>query len=352
METRDIYPSLSKEIIEEILLRLPVKSLLRFRCVSKEWQSLIDSKRFIRTHLQNSARNPSLAHHKVLLLKYVSSLPTLLQRSVLDSSDTHDALELEFPVDYIHIVGCCNGLVCLLLDRDRQRQFVLWNPSLRISKKLSQTDMMPFFHFYCCGFGWDESSGDYKVFAIAKRASGKSIYWIYSLKSDSWKESEEVKDWDSCKKEDRSRYGESEMGVFASGSLHWETTDRRGVVACDLKREALGAAMELPKCSECCRWQGIEVIGECLMVYYWCEDSSCLDIWMKKKESWEKVVVLDDHFFSPLYISPTLAPFWSGGFFFIKIGNLLVFDGKRFRDVVSLKYADVYIESLVSPLEL
>ncbi|XP_057797473.1 F-box/kelch-repeat protein At3g23880-like [Salvia miltiorrhiza] len=209
---------------------------------------------------------------------------------------------------------------------------------------------MSCFYFYCCGFGWDESSDDYKVFAIAARASGKSIYWIYSLKSDSWKESEEVKGWDSCKKADRPQNKGSEMGMFASGSLHWETTDRRGMVACDLKTEVLGA-VELPECRGSCRWEGIGVIGECLSVYYWCKDSSSLDIWMKKKESWEKAMVLDQ-FCSPLHISPVLAHFWSGGgFLLIKMENLLVFDRKGFRDLVSLRSSHVHIESLVSPLE-
>ncbi|XP_057797536.1 uncharacterized protein LOC131013458 [Salvia miltiorrhiza] len=171
-----------------------------------------------------------------------------------------------------------------------------------------------------------------------------AIAMMYSLKHESWKE---VKGWDSWKKtngigivRDTMR-----MGMLASGSLHWERCDRRGVVAFDLKREVIGA-VELPECSEGCRWLGIGVIGECLSAYYRREYSSCVGIWMKKKESWEKVVVLDQ-LCNPLHISPALAPFWGGGFLLIKIGNLMVFDRKRIRVMVS----DVYIESLVSPLE-
>ncbi|XP_057797322.1 uncharacterized protein LOC131013276 [Salvia miltiorrhiza] len=246
-KSKSLRVEIHKEITEEILSRLPVKSLLRFRCVSTSWRSLIDSKRFIKTHLQNSARNPSLAHHKVLLHnKSISKkVPTLMRRPVLDSSED-EALELEFPIDFNCIVGCCNGLVCLV----GYKQFVLWNPSTGISKKL--------------------------------------------------------------------------------------------------KREVLGA-VELPESREGRWWEGIGVIGECLSLYNGCEDSSYLEIWMKK-ESWEKVVVLDQKC-NPLHISPALAPFWGGGFLLIKIGNFLVFDGKGFRKVVSLKDSDVYIESLISPLD-
>ncbi|XP_057797591.1 F-box/kelch-repeat protein At3g23880-like [Salvia miltiorrhiza] len=350
-----IFPSLLKEITEEILSRLPVKSLLRFRCVSKAWRSLIDSKRFIKMHYQNSTRNPSLARHKVLLLKYVGVATlelTLVQRSVLDKSE-NQVVELDFPISHNSIVGCCNGLVCLV----RNRQFVLWNPSTRISKKLPHLDDLDDYDDYgdnrafdSCGFGWDESSGDYKVFATAtvcawnRSDNGKAIAMMYSLKRDSWKE---VKGWDSWKKTNGiSILGDGmTMGMLASGSLHWEMCDRRGVVAFDLKREVIGA-VELPECSEGCRWLGIGVIGECLSAYYRREYSSCVEIWMKKKESWEKVVVLDQLCY-PLHISPALAPFWGGGFLLIKIGNLMFFYGKGIRVMVS----DIYIESLVSPLE-
>lgn len=52
------------ELVVEILLRLPVKSLLRFKSVSKAWRAIISDPFFIRSHLQHSAlkwkHNPSL----------------------------------------------------------------------------------------------------------------------------------------------------------------------------------------------------------------------------------------------------------------------------------------------------
>jgi len=55
---------LLEELFLEILVRLPVKSLLRFKSVSKAWCAIISDPLFIRAHLEKSAskwkRNPSV----------------------------------------------------------------------------------------------------------------------------------------------------------------------------------------------------------------------------------------------------------------------------------------------------
>lgn len=48
-------PELMEEIVTEILVLLPVKSLLRFRSVCKAWRSVISDPAFIRAHLHHSA---------------------------------------------------------------------------------------------------------------------------------------------------------------------------------------------------------------------------------------------------------------------------------------------------------
>ncbi|KAI9127164.1 hypothetical protein K1719_001723 [Acacia pycnantha] len=54
-------PYLPKEIITNILKRLPVKSLLRFRCVCKPWKNLFKTPSFIQEHLSHSKnQDPSL----------------------------------------------------------------------------------------------------------------------------------------------------------------------------------------------------------------------------------------------------------------------------------------------------
>ncbi|KAL3337142.1 hypothetical protein AABB24_029680, partial [Solanum stoloniferum] len=50
-------PTLAQELITSILVRLPVKYLLQFKCVSKNWFALISSPHFVKTHLSFSGKD-------------------------------------------------------------------------------------------------------------------------------------------------------------------------------------------------------------------------------------------------------------------------------------------------------
>ncbi|KAK3016185.1 hypothetical protein RJ639_007025 [Escallonia herrerae] len=48
------HPNLPDDIAVNVLLILPVKSLLRFKCVSKSWRSLITDPLFVKQHLKRA----------------------------------------------------------------------------------------------------------------------------------------------------------------------------------------------------------------------------------------------------------------------------------------------------------
>lgn len=66
-EKEDQNLGLPHELIVEILLRLPIRSLLRFKCVSTSWRSLISNPHFTKSHFDLVA---SPAHR--LLLNRIS----------------------------------------------------------------------------------------------------------------------------------------------------------------------------------------------------------------------------------------------------------------------------------------
>lgn len=68
---RSITPSAevigeTEDLLTQILLRLPVKSLIQFKCVSKKWKSLISTPYFSITHTR---RNPNPISSSLLVLK-------------------------------------------------------------------------------------------------------------------------------------------------------------------------------------------------------------------------------------------------------------------------------------------
>ena len=65
------------ELINSILPRLPVKALIRFLCVSKEWSALINSSNFIKKQLNHSIETNS---DRTLILKETIRNPPLQSR--------------------------------------------------------------------------------------------------------------------------------------------------------------------------------------------------------------------------------------------------------------------------------
>ncbi|CAA2963841.1 F-box CPR30-like [Olea europaea subsp. europaea] len=45
-----------QDLVEEVLSRLPVRSILRFTCVSKQWRTINDSPYFIKIHMDRSIK--------------------------------------------------------------------------------------------------------------------------------------------------------------------------------------------------------------------------------------------------------------------------------------------------------
>ncbi|KAF3652629.1 hypothetical protein T459_00082 [Capsicum annuum] len=134
---------LPPEIITEILWRLPVKSLLKFRSVSKTCLALISNPEFINTHLSLSANKEEMLHLIILNdLKFgdkwgYKGCPVM---SLFHNSVT-EAVDLGYPIEDdrydLRIEGCCNGLV-LLYAHESIKYLVLWNPTIRKHKNLPE----------------------------------------------------------------------------------------------------------------------------------------------------------------------------------------------------------------------
>jgi len=178
---------LPDEIITELLSFLPVKSLIRMKCVCKSWKIIISDSSFVELHLQRSARNPQLT--MVYLPEdtdkaFVSpiSLSHLLESPSKPITLTDDPYYLLNDKDCHSVVGSCNGLICLYGYSDESREMWLrfWNPATRtISDKLGHSpDVVS---SYQMEFGYDNSTSTYKVVYLHKGAR------VFSLSDNVWR---------------------------------------------------------------------------------------------------------------------------------------------------------------------
>src|ERR1044072_1028394 len=118
-------PILPDDLIVEILLRLPVRSLVRFKSVGKSCLSLISSPQFGKSHFDLAAAPTHRCLVKIDDLEFESL-------DVADSSSFHDVVNVGSPryncnfyVEHVQILGSCRGFVLLLYPGGA----LVWNPS-------------------------------------------------------------------------------------------------------------------------------------------------------------------------------------------------------------------------------
>lgn len=178
---------------EEILTRLPIKSLIRCRCVCKLWNSLFFDPYFTRTHFNRSiSRNPDNDDYLILINTYKGTSPCVL--SILSRTNLPETridkvpYPLSSQVDYICLVGSINGLVCIAYLSDQDYYFVLWNPATHQSRTIllqRQCPLQKYHIAYMFGFGWDSVTDDYKLIANSSHYSSLPAI-VYSYKTGSW----------------------------------------------------------------------------------------------------------------------------------------------------------------------
>lgn len=182
-------PTLPLELIEDILRRLPVKTLKRFRAVAKLWCSLIDSERFVKLHLHQSSVSNS---HRSIFLGGLG-----LYSIELDSLDKAHVVKPPFYYKSVDgISNSCNGIVLVMSEPP-----VLWNPYSRDYKVLPDCSVeypagTGFYSKATYGFGYDPRNDDYKVIKVVEFRNEMTYVWrnsetmIYGLKSNCWREIE------------------------------------------------------------------------------------------------------------------------------------------------------------------
>ncbi|KAK1362035.1 hypothetical protein POM88_046509 [Heracleum sosnowskyi] len=161
--------SIPCDLIEKILQLLPVKYVLRARCVSKEWCSLIDTKAFAKNHFKRAIKR---FHITGVLICGVKNFSRLISRVVKDG-------------------------------------FVMLNPATRKFRDIHCENSQK---VWCYGFGYDRSTDDYKVVKI-RWFEHRGEVEVYGFRSNSWKRLQDIIAGDCSFLSSR--------GILVSDSLYW-----------------------------------------------------------------------------------------------------------------------------------
>ncbi|KAK7363683.1 hypothetical protein VNO77_05834 [Canavalia gladiata] len=182
---------LPQDLIIRILLRLPVKSLVRFKCVSKSWLSLISDPDFALSHYELAA---APAQKLLVIAPSVSEVRSRdLNASFHDDSASVELnLNLPFLQNYHGIIGSCRGYLLF----DCNSSMYLWNPSTGVHKQIPSSPIASNLNLTCsflCGFGYDPSRDDYLVVQASYEPNVVDVVTrveIFSLRANTWTEME------------------------------------------------------------------------------------------------------------------------------------------------------------------
>lgn len=187
------------EILYSILSLLPVRELIRCRCVCKAWCSFIIKPDFISTHFNlHNNFDGHILHHK-LGPSGKNFFSILQDKSYVE----HSSFEVPFSseTNYIKVVGSLNGLICLTDSFQLfGRTIYLWNPSIWKLKILRRScfarHLTDHGTYFSMGFGFHYQSNDYRIVRIVYFGDVYMPLYVekkpprvevYSLATNSWR---------------------------------------------------------------------------------------------------------------------------------------------------------------------
>ncbi|CAO2841333.1 unnamed protein product [Amaranthus hypochondriacus] len=333
------------EILASILAFIPVKSLIRFKCVSKTWHSIISSPYFSNLHLTHSiSPDRLLILNRGCFLKpgYIDpnhgNNPSSFVPLFLDNSDnfgddagTTFSLPPQSNRVNVQLCGSCNGLIATVqktvsdsicfLTGSFLYEVVLWNPMIVNSYyKLPSADLpVGIVSSVSFGFGFDSITSDYKVVRIVDFkvrhlsccfSLPKRQVMVYSLKQVSWGVPKEQ----FC--DDRLALLHK-RGELVNNILHWIFYDHKNGVhrlrGFNLCSEQWTDLLPLPDYKEntrkCEDVKDLGVLGGCLCFVVRPYEFNTVNVWIMKeygvKKSWSKLFSLSEmDVIGPLCSSP------------------------------------------------
>ncbi|KAL6893541.1 hypothetical protein ACP4OV_007639 [Aristida adscensionis] len=213
---RNPAASFPDDLIVEILSRLPVRSLCRFKCVSRHWRDLI-------SHPDHRGKLPET----LFGVFYFTFDRTRFPEQARHFTDVWDSRlrrlicpSLSFVPGYeriTRVLDSCNGLLlCVLSSSDKSFRYMVCNPATQSWVVLPDSGCGSDLDFRITRLGFDPAvSLHFYVFEFISDESCGYVegVQIYSCKTGAWSYKESEWDYDAGLNQDS-------RSIFFSGSLH------------------------------------------------------------------------------------------------------------------------------------
>ncbi|PHT90049.1 hypothetical protein T459_05162 [Capsicum annuum] len=188
--TSDLY--FPKEVVFDILSRLPVKDLLQFRCVCKQWNKLIYKPNFIAAHFRRSSSLQRSGSSLIIGSRHQESNNHVL--SLYNPPDSLVELDSPFPCFFpnMYIVGPTNGIVCLF-NPPWGELITLWNPAMKQYKMVQLSESLPIQGLHSLasvGVAFNYQQNDLlvlRIFCVELLSPVPNHIEMYSTKTGRWK---------------------------------------------------------------------------------------------------------------------------------------------------------------------
>ncbi|XP_071911983.1 F-box protein At5g07610-like [Coffea arabica] len=234
----------NEDLLTEILLCLPPKSLLRLQCVSKLWLSIISRPNFRRLHARrnptSSAAATNLFFYRVFcwvpefnFLCLSNSLEDVNSMRVITSNLSNRREGFPWRIH------SCNGLICLDPYDDESTKFFMYNPTTNQSRFIQLPDSPEDRHsIRDLSLAFDPLKPDhYKILCVWMRLPEIVLrFSLYSSETGVWKETDESYEfdfeWDEELDEDdnlSSMFNSINVlfkyGAYLDDAMHWANAD-------------------------------------------------------------------------------------------------------------------------------
>ncbi|XP_026433097.1 F-box/kelch-repeat protein At3g06240-like [Papaver somniferum] len=274
---------LPENVIINILVRLPAKSTLRFRCVCKQWLKLTSDHDFIKLHFEIATENGNLRLMVGRENMYSTNLGSIFHNVNRSKKIFHkEVLEIDYPFKArrwgMSVVGSCNGLLCVA---NLAQQICIWNPLTNMYKVVSSLSLDVLgchgnILGFKYGFCYDSHAEEYKVVRIIDLEYDFSVIEVYVEGSNTFEAYTRIPF--------SFTFGDV-FGVLVNGNLHWIGNHRSGsgslILAFRIRDESF-AELPLPENVKDLSRVSIGVLGGDLCLTDYRPHTFSIDVWVLK----------------------------------------------------------------------